>query len=144
VQRKMLGDLSGDVCCTALHNNNIHSNSTENIKIQRTKRSCKRRVSKLILLLYQKIEDCKNSPFCYRPQINGKLYSGKEYKRSIYDVERFILLCPTGNGKIKMCRSIILPVDVDLLCGLVVRVPGYRTEIYYVSCEVLTEFMYVM
>jgi hypothetical protein len=28
--------------------------------------------------------------------------------------------------------------------GLVVRVPGYRTEIYCVSCEVRTEFIYVM
>jgi hypothetical protein len=33
---------------------------------------------------------------------------------------------------------------VDRLCGLVVRVPGYRTEMYCVSCEVRTEFMYVM
>jgi hypothetical protein len=32
---------------------------------------------------------------------------------------------------------------VDRLCGLVVRVPGYRTEIYCVSCEVRTEFIYV-
>jgi hypothetical protein len=29
-------------------------------------------------------------------------------------------------------------------CGLVVRVPGYRTEMYCVSCEVRTEFIYVM
>jgi hypothetical protein len=28
---------------------------------------------------------------------------------------------------------------VDRLCGLVVRVPGYRTEMYCVSCEVRTE-----
>jgi hypothetical protein len=28
--------------------------------------------------------------------------------------------------------------------GLVVRVPGYRTEMYCVSCEVRTEFIYVM
>jgi hypothetical protein len=28
--------------------------------------------------------------------------------------------------------------------GLVVRVPGYITEIYCDSCEVQTEFMYVM
>jgi hypothetical protein len=28
--------------------------------------------------------------------------------------------------------------------GLVVRVPGYRPEMYYVSCEERTEFMYVM
>jgi hypothetical protein len=33
---------------------------------------------------------------------------------------------------------------IDLLCGLVVRVPGYTTEMYYASCEVRTEFIYVM
>jgi hypothetical protein len=33
---------------------------------------------------------------------------------------------------------------VDCLCGLVVRVPGYTTEMYCVSCEVQTEFIYVM
>jgi hypothetical protein len=33
---------------------------------------------------------------------------------------------------------------LDRLCGLVVRVPGYRTEIYCVSCEVRTEFIYVV
>jgi hypothetical protein len=33
---------------------------------------------------------------------------------------------------------------VDSLCGLVVRVPGYRTEMYCVCCEVRTEFIYVM
>jgi hypothetical protein len=32
----------------------------------------------------------------------------------------------------------------DRLCGLVVRVPGYRSEIYCVSCEVRTKFIYVM
>jgi hypothetical protein len=32
----------------------------------------------------------------------------------------------------------------DRLCGLVVRVPGYTTVMYCVSCEVRTEFMYVM
>jgi hypothetical protein len=31
----------------------------------------------------------------------------------------------------------------DRLCGLVVRVPGCRTEMYCVSCEVRTEFIYV-
>jgi hypothetical protein len=30
------------------------------------------------------------------------------------------------------------------LCGLMVRVPGYRTELYCDSCEVRTEFIYVM
>jgi hypothetical protein len=33
---------------------------------------------------------------------------------------------------------------VDRLCGLVVKVPGCRTEMYCASCEVRTEFMYVM
>jgi hypothetical protein len=32
----------------------------------------------------------------------------------------------------------------DRLCGLVVRVPGYTTELYCDSCEVRTEFIYVM
>jgi hypothetical protein len=32
----------------------------------------------------------------------------------------------------------------DCLCGLVVRVPGCRKEVYCVSCEVRTEFLYVM
>jgi hypothetical protein len=34
--------------------------------------------------------------------------------------------------------------EVDRLCGLVVRVPGYTTEMYCASCEVRTEFIYVM
>jgi hypothetical protein len=32
----------------------------------------------------------------------------------------------------------------DCLCVLMVRVPGYRTEMRCVSCEVRTEFMYIM
>jgi hypothetical protein len=32
----------------------------------------------------------------------------------------------------------------DRLCSLVVRVPGYTTEMYCASCEVRTEFIYVM
>jgi hypothetical protein len=41
----------------------------------------------------------------------------------------------------------ILPfVDsgLDRLCDLMVRVPGYTTETYCVSCEVRTELIYVM
>jgi hypothetical protein len=33
---------------------------------------------------------------------------------------------------------------VDRRCGLVVRVPGYITEMYCASCEVRTELIYVM
>jgi hypothetical protein len=32
----------------------------------------------------------------------------------------------------------------DRLCGLVARVPGYTTEMYCVSCEARTEFVYAM
>jgi hypothetical protein len=32
---------------------------------------------------------------------------------------------------------------VDRLCGQMVRVPGYRTQMYCVSCEVRTDFIYV-
>jgi hypothetical protein len=32
----------------------------------------------------------------------------------------------------------------DRHCGLVVRVPGYKTEMYCVYCEVRTEFIYFM
>jgi hypothetical protein len=32
----------------------------------------------------------------------------------------------------------------DSLCGLAVRVPGYRTEMYCDYCEARTEFIYVM
>jgi hypothetical protein len=41
----------------------------------------------------------------------------------------------------------VLPVKYELnfrLCGLVVRVPDYITEMYCISCEVRTEFIYVM
>jgi hypothetical protein len=33
---------------------------------------------------------------------------------------------------------------VDRLCGLVVRVPDCRMEMYRASCEVRTEFVYIM
>jgi hypothetical protein len=41
------------------------------------------------------------------------------------------------------CFAIVL-IDFDRLCGLVVKVPGYITEMYCTSCEVRTEFIYVM
>jgi hypothetical protein len=34
--------------------------------------------------------------------------------------------------------------EYDRLCGLVVRVPVYTTEMYCDFCEVRTEFIYVM
>jgi hypothetical protein len=38
----------------------------------------------------------------------------------------------------------VMQKKVDRLCGLVVRVPGYTTEMYYASSEVRNEFIYVM
>jgi hypothetical protein len=35
-------------------------------------------------------------------------------------------------------------IVTDRLCGLVIRVPGYRREMYCDSSEVRTEFIYVM
>jgi hypothetical protein len=40
-------------------------------------------------------------------------------------------------------HSLSPSLSVDRLCGLVVRVPGYRTETYCFSYEVRTEFIHV-
>jgi hypothetical protein len=49
------------------------------------------------------------------------------------------------NKRLKERRSIyVAGINHDHLCGLVVRVPGYTTEMYCDSCEVRTEFIYVM
>jgi hypothetical protein len=37
-----------------------------------------------------------------------------------------------------------MSLSSDRLCGLVVRVPGYTTETYCASCDVRTEFIYVI
>jgi hypothetical protein len=42
-----------------------------------------------------------------------------------------------------LVQELVLSI-VDRLCRLVVRVPGCRTEMYCVSCEVRTEFIYVI
>jgi hypothetical protein len=47
--------------------------------------------------------------------------------RKLCDTTQFLTLRMTG--------------FIDRLCGLVVRVPSYRTEVYCVSCEVRTEFI---
>jgi hypothetical protein len=38
----------------------------------------------------------------------------------------------------------VMEKKIDRLCGLMVRVPGYTTEMYCDSCEVRNEFIYVM
>jgi hypothetical protein len=44
----------------------------------------------------------------------------------------FFLSCP---------RLLVVSLSI---CMKITRVPGYRTDMYCVSCEVRTEFMYVM
>jgi hypothetical protein len=43
-----------------------------------------------------------------------------------------------------LVNSVLNLVVYGRLCGLVVRVPGYTTDMYCASCEVQTEFIYVM
>jgi hypothetical protein len=40
--------------------------------------------------------------------------------------------------------NLVPNIRIRDMTGLVVRVPGYTTEMYCVSCEVRTEFIYVM
>jgi hypothetical protein len=48
-------------------------------------------------------------------------------------------------SRVRMMTTLTKKLEIhDRLCGLVVRVPGYWTEMYCVSCEVRTEFIYVM
>jgi hypothetical protein len=43
-----------------------------------------------------------------------------------------------------LLRVVLVLRNHCCLCDLVVRISGYRTEMYCVSCEVRTEFIYVM
>jgi hypothetical protein len=48
-------------------------------------------------------------------------------------------------GRERKYRGLIPRANyTDRACGLVVGVPSYRTEMYCASCEVRTEFIYVM
>jgi hypothetical protein len=48
------------------------------------------------------------------------------------------------DDSVTLVQKELLRVSIDRLCDLVVRVPGYTTEMYCASCEVRTEFIYVM
>jgi hypothetical protein len=48
------------------------------------------------------------------------------------------------NTQICLTHFIIIIIIIHRLFGLVARAPGYTTEMYCVSCEVRTEFIYVM
>jgi hypothetical protein len=55
-------------------------------------------------------------------------------------------ICLLASSRPSVVQTVFrnLRTPEDRLCGLVVRVPGYRTETYCDSCEVRTEFIYVM
>jgi hypothetical protein len=52
--------------------------------------------------------------------------------------------------RLKMCYTLLFfiiittPLSNGRLYGIMVGVPGYRTEMYCVSCEIRTESIYVM
>jgi hypothetical protein len=53
-------------------------------------------------------------------------------------------VCPWEEDRVTVLGISETDSILDRLCGLVVRVPGYRTEMYYASCEVRTEFICVI
>jgi hypothetical protein len=55
-----------------------------------------------------------------------------------------LLILPVGDSVVCLSFASCRHFGDQCLCGLVVRVPGYTTEMYCVSCEVRTEFIYVM
>jgi hypothetical protein len=57
----------------------------------------------------------------------------------LFSFHRFALLNLSSPLFTYLCYS---SISCDRLCGLVVRVPGYTTEMYCVSCEVRTKFTY--
>jgi hypothetical protein len=70
---------------------------------------------------------------------------------SLWGAKKLALASPTVGGcSVGVVRSrteatgFIFIYEYDRLCGLVVRVPGYRMEMYCAFCEVRTEFIYVI
>jgi hypothetical protein len=53
-------------------------------------------------------------------------------------------VCPLCDGLVSRFVIFMAQVSKDSLYGLVVRVPGYRSEIYRVFYEKRTEFIYVL
>jgi hypothetical protein len=66
-------------------------------------------------------------------------------QHNIYTMNALLSQTCTGSNRVlSFSISAIQSTFHDRLCDLVVRVPSYRTEMYCVSCEVRTEFIYVM
>jgi hypothetical protein len=58
--------------------------------------------------------------------------------------EFLLMNVPSRNGGVAAIIRPKIKEPRDRLCGLMVRVPGYTTEMYCDSCEVRTEFIHVM
>jgi hypothetical protein len=61
--------------------------------------------------------------------------------------QAYVQVSAQGKLESSVCLHIYnnpVSTNQDRLCGLVVRVPGRRTDVYCASCEVRTEFIYVM
>jgi hypothetical protein len=69
---------------------------------------------------------------------NCKMRIGKELAETVFFMKSF----ETVNLQ-KYSYTGLFCTDNLLPCGLVVRVPGYRMEMYCASCEVRTQFIYV-
>jgi hypothetical protein len=57
----------------------------------------------------------------------------------LFQLKQCIILSEMGEFKLQWLKKCKIR-----LCGLVAKVTGYETEMYCVSCEVRTEFIYVM
>jgi hypothetical protein len=82
--------------------------------------------------------------FCsLRPVCDKELNVSEKKERKLCEQKMHLNGMVTNND---WRFSFHFPVKYFLFiyCGLVVRVPGYTTEMYCVSCEVRTEFIYVM
>jgi hypothetical protein len=78
-------------------------------------------------------------------------YSWKQFWPTSLQTWKFLILCCENIYRIFWSKKVICSLHItfyasmiDRLCSLVVRVPGYTTEMYCDSCEVRTEFIYVM
>jgi hypothetical protein len=60
-----------------------------------------------------------------------------KYQQAIINVTAIVT--PNSGPKDIVLKTIIIISNRGRLCGLVVRVPGYRTEMCCASCEVRTE-----
>jgi hypothetical protein len=75
-----------------------------------------------------------NGSLCRHVRINVECRHGHVNK-----LTASLIVCHDSH---KMLQEV--STNLEKVCGLVVRVPGYTTEMYCVSCEVRTEFIYVM